>query len=233
MLGRDCLRALFSEPFPPRLKWLNNGFLSMSRDGFKVGNKWVSTLFTHFCTPKPTFYPLWTHFRILTRPYFEPTFSVEIRLFSKKRPWGSRTIFAARSKKWTLRVVEITQSTTERKSHLHTAPPCENFCLLQGSFGPFRPKVAKIVPKRVLGDSQPGAQKVTSTVEKEPNLKNSWFWLVFDSVLDFLDPQGRESPRTLFGTLFATLGPKGPNDPCSRARESQAPPYCASAIMWC
>ena len=30
----------------------------MSRSGSKVGEKWVLTHFTHFCTQKPTFYPL-------------------------------------------------------------------------------------------------------------------------------------------------------------------------------
>ena len=33
-------------------------------------------------------------------------------------------------------------------------------------------------------------------------------------------PRGREAPGTHFQTLFPTLGPKGPNDPCSRQKLS-------------
>ena len=37
-------------------------------------------------------------------------------------------------------------------------------------------------------------------------------------------PRCREAPGTHFRIFSATLGPKGPNDPCSRARESQGLP---------
>ena len=49
------------------------------------------------------------------------------------------------------------------------------------------------------------------------------FWLLFDSVLDFLGPRGRE-PGNSFRTLSGTFTPKGPNDPCGMARESQGEP---------
>ena len=41
---------------------------------------------------------------------------------------------------------------------------------------------------------------------------------LFDFVFDFVGP-GAERPH--FRTLFPTLGPKGPNDPCSRSRASR------------
>ena len=38
---------------------------------------------------------------------------------------------------------------------------------------------------------------------------------------ELFGPRGREGPGTHFRTLFATLGPKGPNDPCSGQKFSQ------------
>ena len=45
MLGRDCFRALFRKQFPTPLNWLKSGFSRKSRNGFEVGEKWVSTHF--------------------------------------------------------------------------------------------------------------------------------------------------------------------------------------------
>ena len=45
--------------------------------------------------------------------------------------------------------------------------PWESLALLQGSFGPFGPKVANRVRKWVPGPFRPGAQKVQNGVEKE------------------------------------------------------------------
>ena len=44
---------------------------------------------------------------------------------------------------------------------------CENFRPLQGSFGPFGPKVGKGVRNQFPGPFGPGAQKVENRVEKE------------------------------------------------------------------
>ena len=46
--------------------------------------------------------------------------------------------------------------------------------------------------------------------------------------LALFGPRSREGPGSHFRTLFATFGPKGPNDPCSRARDSQK--SCVFAI---
>ena len=45
MLGRDCLKALFKNKFPPRLTRLESGFSRKSQNGLKVSEQWVSTLF--------------------------------------------------------------------------------------------------------------------------------------------------------------------------------------------
>ena len=52
MLGRDCFRALFRKQFPPPLNWLKSGFSRKSQNGFKVGEKWVSTHFWPIFVPK-------------------------------------------------------------------------------------------------------------------------------------------------------------------------------------
>ena len=71
------------------------------------------------------------------------------------------------------------------------------------------------------GLSAPGAQKVKKESKKS---QNSWKIVDFDSfstpLWTFWAP-GSRGPGNSFRTLLATLGPKGPNDPCSRARESQ------------
>ena len=64
-----------------------------------------------------------------------------------------------------------------------------------------------------------GAQKVPNGVEDESKLTT--FQLFFDSIWDFLGPQEPKGSRNSFRTLFATLGPKGPSDPCSRPKFSQ------------
>ena len=59
--------------------------------------------------------------------------------------------------------------------------------------------------------------KKSKTESKKPKLTVfQLFWLFFNSVFGSLGP----GPRTHFPTLFPTLGPEGPNDPFSRARES-------------
>ena len=47
---------------------------------------------------------------------------------------------------------------------------CENFCPLQGSFGPSGPKVGKKSENEFPGPLGPGAQKVENGVEKESKM---------------------------------------------------------------
>ena len=57
---------------PRNLKWVKRGFLSLtqcSQMGPKVGKKWLWTHFTHFCTPRPIVFSLWTHFGSLTKTH--------------------------------------------------------------------------------------------------------------------------------------------------------------------
>ena len=59
MLGQGCLRALFGKQFPPPLNWVENGFLSMSRSGSKVGKKVGFDPFSPTFAPKnPLLNPL-------------------------------------------------------------------------------------------------------------------------------------------------------------------------------
>ena len=82
LLGRDCLKALFGKRFPPPLNWVKSGFSRKSRNGFKVGEKWV---LTHFLHPKPSFGPTLAHWQ---NTHLKPTLSGN-KLFSNRRPWGS------------------------------------------------------------------------------------------------------------------------------------------------
>ena len=52
-------------------------------------------------------------------------------------------------------------------------------------------------------------------------VEDSSILTLFGSFLDELGPWGREALGTHFRTLFATLGPKSPNDPCSGQTFSQ------------
>ena len=74
--------------------------------------------------------------------------------------------------------------------------------LLQGSFRPFGPKVAKIL-NEFLGPLGPRGPKIQNRVENE--LKSTicqLFWLFRDSVLDFLGPP---APRARFGFFMLLL----------------------------
>ena len=70
----------------------------------------------------------------------------------------------------------------------------------------------------------PGAAPKKSKTESKKS-QNRLFFNYFDSFSTPFSTLGAPGPRgagTHFRTLFPTLGPEGPNDPCSRARESQA-----------
>ena len=87
--------------------------------------------------------------------------------------------------------------------------------LLQGSIGPFGPKVAKRVRNEFAGPLSPSIPKTPKRVKnKSESTVFHLFWLFFDSVLTFWTPTPG-GPGNSFRTLWATLGPKGPNDPCS------------------
>ena len=97
-----------------------------------------------------------------------------------------------------------------------------NFCPLQGSFGPFGPKVANRVRKWVPGPSQPRGPK--SPKQSRKRVKIDYFSTIltlFRLSFGLFGPWGREGPGTHFRTLFATFGPKGPNDPCRGQKFSQ------------
>ena len=54
---------------------------------------------------------------------------------------------------------------------------------------------------------------------RHPRLGPAEFSTLCPLRFELFGPRGRESPKTHFPTLFATLGPKGPHDPRSRSRE--------------
>ena len=104
------------------------------------------------------------------------------------------------------------------------SPNWESLALLQGSFGPFGPKVANRVRKWVPGPSRPqGSKSPQRSRERVKINKFKTILTLFRLCFGLFGPQGRKGPGTHFRTLFATFGPKGPNDPCSRARFSQSP----------
>ena len=97
---------------------------------------------------------------------------------------------------------------------------CENFCPLQGSFRPCGPKVTSKSKNEFPGLSASGPKNVQNGGER---VKIDYFSTILTlfrlcfGLFCALKPRG---PGTHLPTLFATLGPKGPNDPCSRSRES-------------
>ena len=90
----------------------------------------------------------------------------------------------------------------------------ESLALLQGSFGPFGPKVANRVRKWVPGPSRPRGPKSPKRSRKRVKIDYfSTILTLFRLRFGLFGPRGREGPGTHFRTLFATFGPKGPNDP--------------------
>ena len=104
--------------------------------------------------------------------------------------------------------------------------------LLQGSFGPFGPKVANRVRKWVPGPSRPRGPK--SAKRSRKRVKIDYFsttLTLFRLCFGLFGPRGRKGPGTHFRTLFATLSPKGPNDPCSGQKFSQQKrPFLANRL---
>ena len=133
---------------------------------------------------------------------------------------------------------------------------CENVCPLQGSFGPFGPKVGKRVRKWVPRASRPRRPKSRKRSRKRVKIDCfQLFWLFFDSVFDLLGP-GAERPRELIFGLFFQLwaqraqmtpvaGPGNPNMwfyrkgrkpstlwklECYDVRPLGCPSYCAKPL---
>ena len=78
----------------------------------------------------------------------------------------------------------------------------ENFCPLQRSFGPFGLEVAKRVRNELPGPLSVGGPKSPKRSRKRVKIVEQESILVFDSVWDFLDPQGREALGTYFGLFW-------------------------------
>ena len=89
----------------------------------------------------------------------------------------------------------------------------DSLALLQRSFGPSGPKVGKRVGNEFPGPRSPKSRKRSrkrvKVVEKQSILT------LFRLRFQLSGPWGREAPGTHFPTLFPTLGPPGPNGPCS------------------
>ena len=70
--------------------------------------------------------------------------------------------------------------------------------------------------------SAPGPKKSkTESKKSQKRVKNSRFRLFFDSVLDFLGPGAGRARDPIFELYLQLLAQKGPNDPCSRAKDSK------------
>ena len=86
----------------------------------------------------------------------------------------------------------------------------------RGCLGPPGPKLEKESENEFPGPLGPGAQKVEKESKKS---RNRLFFNYVDSLSTSFSTFW--APGTHFPTLFPALGLEGPNDPCSRARESQ------------
>ena len=88
-----------------------------------------------------------------------------------------------------------------------------------GPSGSKSKKKSEMSPPAPLG---PGVQKVQNGVENES--RSTIFKTIltrFGLRFGLLGPRGREAPGTNFQICFSALGPKGPNDPCSRQMGSK------------
>ena len=96
---------------------------------------------------------------------------------------------------------------------------CQIDPILPPHFGPFGPKVANRVRKWVPGPSRPRGPKSPKQSRKRVKRDNfSTILTLFRLSFGLFGPWG---PGTHFRTLFATFGPKCPNDPCSGQKFSQ------------
>ena len=94
--------------------------------------------------------------------------------------------------------------------------------LPQASFGPSGPKVKKseVSPRVPLGPG--GVQEVQNRVKNEVKSTTfNYFQLIFDPVSDFWGVPKSAGPWDSLSDFFSTLGPGGPNDPCSRSKGSK------------
>ena len=90
---------------------------------------------------------------------------------------------------------------------------------------PSGPKLQIEFENEFPGSVGPGPKKSKTESKKS---QNCWKIVDFDSFSTpfwtFLGPEAERAQKTHFPTLFATLGPKGPNDPCSGQKFSQGSP---------
>ena len=103
----------------------------------------------------------------------------------------------------------------------------KTFARYRGHLGPLGPKLEKESENDFPGPLGPGAPRPRGPKSRNRIRKR----VKIDCFLTILPlfrlrfrlfwAWGQEAPGTHFPTLFLTLGPEGPNDPCSRARESQ------------
>ena len=156
-----------------------------------------------------------------------PLFSKEIRDFRDSRDSSSeKTPFVMTPFSGPESCDYLCCKCTPQKASLHRFANGKNngesLALLQGSFGPFGPKVANRVRKRVPRTSRPRGPKSPKRSRKRVKIDCfSTILALFRLRFGLFGPGGREGPGTRFRTLFATFGPKGPNDPCSGQKFSQ------------
>ena len=90
--------------------------------------------------------------------------------------------------------------------------------------GPRGLKCQKESEMSARGLSAPGAQKVQNGVENKSKFDCfSTILILFRLRFGLFGPPGQRGPGHSFRTLFATLGRKGPNDPCSARRARDTP----------
>ena len=81
--------------------------------------------------------------------------------------------------------------------------------------GPLGPKLENESENEFPGPLGPRAQKRVHIVEKQSILT------LFRLRSRLFGPRAKRPRELILGSFFPTLGSEGPNDPCSRARESQ------------
>ena len=85
---------------------------------------------------------------------------------------------------------------------LYPEAPWDSLAPLQGSFGPFGPKVGKRVRKWVPGASAPGPKKSKTESKKSQNRLFFNYFDFFSTPSSTFGPLGREAPGTHFGLFF-------------------------------
>ena len=100
----------------------------------------------------------------------------------------------------------------------------EPVCLLQGfDFGPFGLEVEKKSENESLGPLGPGGPKSPKRSRERVKIDySSTISTRFRLRFGLFGAPGSRGPGDSCSDFFLTLGPKGPNDPCSRQTGSQS-----------